>query len=463
MKTENRKTIFSLIAVGMVLGIALTLLVEWGVYGVANLLKNFDKDDTVKTNNSAEYEDDNDESSEDETPSESESSDKKGSEAEPDMGSWNAEAQYNSGDEVIFDGNLYKAKWWTQGEEPDQNNSANAWELVKAVDKKDESNESKDNSEEEVEKPIELENPKVSSEDFKVVGYYPEWEPDKMDHINFDVITNIMYAFAIPTAEGELRPLENKAFAKKLINEAHKHGVKVSIAIGGWSYKEIPLEPTFVSATNTDEKIKKLGDSILALVDEVGFDGVDMDWEHPRKDDNSKVQYEKLMVYLAEELHKDGKILTSAVLSGATPDGNVYYDAAAHSDKVLEAVDWLNVMAYDGGDGERHSSYQFAVDSANYWHKTRNMPAHKVVLGMPFYGRPSWQTYEAILEANPDAYKTDISMINGIEAHYNGVDTIKKKTEFAKENIGGVMIWELSQDSTDKKTSLQAAIGEAIK
>lgn len=82
---------------------------------------------------------------------------------------------------------------------------------------------------------------------------------------------------------------------------------------------------------------------------------------------------------------------------------------------------------------------------------------------MPFYGRPSWQTYEAILEANPDAYKTDISMINGIEAHYNGVDTIKKKTEFAKENIGGVMIWELSQDSTDKKTSLQAAIGEAIK
>lgn len=461
MNTGNRKTIFSLIAVGIILGMALTLLVEWGVYGVSTLIKS-KKDSPAGTEISEDY-------SGDESGGENESKDtvsEEKSDAEAGTAdTWNAEAQYNSGDEVIFGGNVYKAKWWSQGEEPDKNNPAGAWEFVKeakSADKTGGKDDKEEPEDEEVEKPIAIENPKVSTEDFKVVGYYPEWEPDKMDHINFDVITNIMYAFAIPTSEGELLPLENKAFAKKLINEAHKHGVKVSVAVGGWSYKEIPLEPTFVSATNTDEKIKKLGDSIMDLVHDVGFDGVDMDWEHPRKDDNSKVQYEKLMVYLSEQLHKEGKILTSAVLSGATPDGNVYYDAAAHSDKVLEAVDWLNVMAYDGGDGERHSSYQFAVDSANYWHKTRNMPAHKVVLGMPFYGRPSWQTYEAILEANPDAYKTDISMINGMEAHYNGVDTIKKKTEFAKENIGGVMIWELSQDTTDKKKSLQAAIGDVI-
>ena len=31
---------------------------------------------------------------------------------------------------------------------------------------------------------------------------------------------------------------------------------------------------------------------------------------------------------------------------------------------VLNAVDFINVMAYDGGDGERHSSYQFAVHCA---------------------------------------------------------------------------------------------------
>lgn len=459
MNTENRKTVFSLIAVGIIIGMALTLLVEWGIFGATTLIKEI-KDNrlAVETDN---REDSGETDSSKETDSEESPDDKGGESLASPSDTWNAETQYQSGEEVIFGGDIYRAKWWSQNEAPDKNNPAGAWEFVKSAGKKEDD---KINSEEEeVEKPIELQNPKVSSEDFKVVGYYPEWEPDKMDHINFDVITNIMYAFAIPTAEGGLRPLENKAFAKKLINEAHKHGVKVSVAIGGWSYNEIPLEPTFVSATNTDEKIKSLGDSILALVDEVGFDGVDMDWEHPRKDDNSKLQYEKLMVYLAENLHKNGKILTSAVLSGATPDGGVYYDAAAHSDKVLEVVDWLNVMAYDGGDGERHSSYQFAVDSANYWHKTRNMPAHKVVLGVPFYGRPSWQTYEAILEANPDAYKTDISMINGIEAHYNGVDTIKKKTEFARENIGGVMIWELSQDSTDKKTSLQAAIGDALK
>ena len=50
----------------------------------------------------------------------------------------------------------------------------------------------------------------------------------------------------------------------------------------------------------------------------------------------------------------------------------------------LNAVDFINVMAYDGGDDERHSTYQFAVDCGTYWKETRGLPAHKAVLGVPF-------------------------------------------------------------------------------
>lgn len=109
-----------------------------------------------------------------------------------------------------------------------------------------------------------------------------------------------------------------------------------------------------------------------------------MDWEHPRVDGTSAKQYEALMLVLSEELHAKGKLLTAAVLSGATADGNIYYDAAAHTNAVLNAVDFINIMAYDGGDGERHSQYQFAVDCGTYWKETRGLPAHKVVLGVPF-------------------------------------------------------------------------------
>lgn len=70
-------------------------------------------------------------------------------------------------------------------------------------------------------------------------------------------------------------------------------------------------------------------------------------------------------------------------------------------------VDFINVMAYDGGDGERHSSYQFAVDCGNYWKEIRGLPAHKVVLDVPFYARPGWADYGTILSSVPDAYGTD--------------------------------------------------------
>lgn len=199
------------------------------------------------------------------------------------------------------------------------------------------------------------------------------------------------------------------------------------------------------------------------MCDKYGFDGVDMDWEHPRVDGTSAKQYETLMLLLSSRLHAKDKLLTAAVLSGATADGNIYYDAAAHTNEVLNAVDFINVMAYDGGDGERHSSYEFAVACGTYWKETRGLPAYKVVLGVPFYARPSWADYGRILEAVPGAESKDHVTYNGMEVYYNGRDTIAKKTAYAREQLGGIMIWELTQDTRDRSKSLLQRIGEVIR
>ncbi|MDF2802246.1 MAG: hypothetical protein K0S61_2149 [Anaerocolumna sp.] len=310
--------------------------------------------------------------------------------------------------------------------------------------------------------PQEPEEPELP-DGFKVVGYYPSWEPSKINTIQYNNLTHINYAFAIPTSDGTLLPLENASAATQIIQTAHQNGVKVLLAVGGWSYNGTPLEATFMSATTSQDKIVKFGNAIVAMAKQYGFDGVDIDWEHPRSDGSSKQQYEAFMVYLKSELKKSNMLLTAAVLSGVTPEGVIYWDSAAQTDTVINTVDWFNVMAYDGGDGNRHSTYDFAVLSANYWKNTRHMPAEKVVLGVPFYGRPSWASYSAILAANPNAYNTDISMINGMEAYYNGIPTIKAKTQWACDNVGGIMIWELSQDTTDTSKSLLNAIGNTVR
>ena len=364
---------------------------------------------------------------------------------------WDREAVYNGGDEVLYQGRIYRAKWWSQGEPPGQ---ADVWEDTLQTPGPSVSAPPAT--------PAPAGTPIEKPAGFKVVGYYPDWKPDDTGKPRWDVLTHLNYAFAIPTAEGGLRPLEHPETARQLIQTAHDRGVQVLLAVGGWSYQEVPLEPTFVSATATAEKRDAFAGAIVDMCLEYGFDGVDMDWEHPRVDGPSGGQYEALMVDLSARLHGEGKLLTSAVLSGATADGNIYYDAAAHSDAVLDAVDWINVMAYDGGDGARHSSYDFAVDCGAYWRENRGMDAEKVVLGLPFYARPSWAGYGDLLAAVPEAAEGDRVDYNGMEVWYNGPGTIADKTRYAMDRLGGVMIWEVTQDADSAEKGLQEAIGRAL-
>ena len=361
---------------------------------------------------------------------------------------WSPESVYTGGDTIAYNGKLYRAKWWTQGETPGQ---SDVWEDTFIAAGHQRSTPTATSAA----------DPTVGKrEDFKVVGYYPAWKED-LSKLRYDVLTHVNYAFAIPTAEGGLRPLDNAAQAQQIIRDAHASGCKVLLAVGGWSYNDTPLEATFVAATETAEKRTAFAEAIMTMCTQYGFDGIDMDWEHPRTDSPSAQAYEALMLDLAGQLHAQGKLLSAAVLSGATADGNIYYDAAAHSDAVLQAVDYINVMAYDGGDGQRHSSYDFAVNCAAYWRETRQHPADKVVLGVPFYARPSWAAYSDLLAADKDAWQHDHITFNGMDVWYNGWATITQKTRYAMNHLGGIMIWELTQDGTGEH-SLLTAIGQSV-
>ena len=290
---------------------------------------------------------------------------------------------------------------------------------------------------------------------FRLIGYMPNWyDRSVLDTVRLEAYTHINYAFAIPKEDGTMRPLPNDAFTNKLIEKAHAAGVKVLLSVGGWSYQEIPLEATFVKATETAEKCELLAQSIVAQAVQYGFDGVDLDWEHPNE--QTAAQYEALVKALRVQCDEHGLYLTCAVIGGPSMDLAITDEAAAQ-------FDWINAMGYDGGEGEEHSPLSLAVDYITYWTQTRGIAKDKVVIGVPFYERPSWASYDALVAADPQNAYSDTANYMGGTVYYNGIPTMKEKTSYAVENAGGIMIWQIVQDTKDPELSLLSAIIETLR
>ncbi len=126
---------------------------------------------------------------------------------------------------------------------------------------------------------------------------------------------------------------------------------------------------------------------------------------------------------------------------------------------VFGYVDWLIVMAYDGGCP--HANYDWSIKAANFW-KSRGLPQAKTVLGVPFYRRPGYYTYAQLVQFDPANADRDCVTAGGAQQCYNGLPTIRRKTQWALANAGGIMNWELSQDATGANSLVSAIYETAI-
>ena len=279
---------------------------------------------------------------------------------------------------------------------------------------------------------------------FRVVGYMPSWSGD-VSTIQYDKLTHINYAFALPTPEGGLAPVENEPKLADLVASGHQNGVKVLISIGGWNDGD---DSAFHALAATEETRTAFADTVAAYVTSHDLDGADIDWEYP--EDTVASEYTDLMSKLAERLHPEGKLVTAAVSASSWGSGGITPAAYA-------LMDYLLLMAYDGGDGAEHSPYEYAVAALDFWLGTKGLPPEQAVLGIPFYARPSWTPYRTIVMADATAAFRDET--NG--DYYNGIPTVQAKTALALDRASGVMMWELSQDTLDD-TSLLGAIDATI-
>ena len=53
--------------------------------------------------------------------------------------------------------------------------------------------------------------------------------------------------------------------------------------------------------------------------------------------------------------------------------------------KTIACFDFINLMCYDLKTGPNHSPVWYSKTTINYWKQFRNVPAEKIVLGMPLY------------------------------------------------------------------------------
>lgn len=303
---------------------------------------------------------------------------------------------------------------------------------------------------------------------FYVVGYFPSYrDPATVPDVKFKMCNVINYAFANVNSAGGVT-LASPTVLTAVRTKAKNNGAKVFISLAGSTTDWKNMAATQTGRTNYIKQV-------MDIVRNYGLDGVDVDWEFPSTSDGTDVTYTALMKELSDSCHLGSKYyLTTALTSGKYVGS--YTNAISSTLWTGNYVDFFNIMAYDDFNTtvsyKHHSDYTLSQVCLNYWITTRGIPASKVVLGIPAYGRPSGitqtgtiLTYSGILgqggSAQSDSAVVTAGGYSNYKIYYNGQPTAKRKAMLAKNTAGGVMMWEKAQDSHDG-TSLLKAVCDTI-
>lgn len=282
----------------------------------------------------------------------------------------------------------------------------------------------------------------------------------------------------------------NKLFQLKQKNR----NFKVLLSIGGWTYSS-----NFAPMAATASGRQNFARTAVKILEDLGFDGIDIDWEYPSNDGQAQ-NFVQLLQEVRAELDRAQQKRTTRVhflLTTACPAGpqNIQNLRIAEMDRYL---DFWNLMAYDyAGSWETKASHQanwypsqnndgttpFSTDAALRLYLGAGVQSDKIVVGMPMYGRAfagtlglgqgfagvgegSWENGVWDYKALP---KSDCQVINDMKLgasycyspssqlmiSYDTHEVVQMKAQLvSKYNFGGGMWWESSADKPFGQGSL---------
>jgi GH18 family chitinase len=285
----------------------------------------------------------------------------------------------------------------------------------------------------------EAELPTASPSAFRVAGYLPDYRAAMFDPAAASGLTDIILFSAEPTVAGglELSRVKNLPLAR-LRDFKAKTQVRLILCVGGWGHSTC-----FAGLAGSPQARQEFAKAARQVCLEENFDGLDLDWEHP-KNEAEQEGYAKLL----EELHQAFKPHGLTLSVTLAPWQQLPRRAFA-------VVDWIQIMSYDHAG--RHSTFEAAQQDVQAL-IAAGAPREKIILGLPFYGRQVKNREQALAYRNLVANShpaPETDEVNGL--YFNGPATIRRKTEFARAaRLGGVMIWELGQDAAGEQSLLKA-------
>src|SRR5260370_13883456 len=220
-------------------------------------------------------------------------------------------------------------------------------------------------------------------------------------------LTRINYAFANlqsgVSVEGFEHDAENFAALNSLKHDNPR--LTVLVSVGGWTWSG-----NFSDMARTRKRRNLFIESAVKFVQKYNLDGLDIDWEYPgmacdknrfRPDDRKN--YTLLLKELRRRFNREekslGHHLVTSIATGASTDFLEHTEMA----KVQRYVDTINLMSYDyyvpvWDKTTGHHSPLFtnpadpkkiSADRTVHEYESAGVPASKIVLGVPFYGK-SW-------------------------------------------------------------------------
>lgn len=228
----------------------------------------------------------------------------------------------------------------------------------------------------------------------QVIGFYPYWNLNKIDDIDFSALTKIYY-FAVDTNPNGSFNVNDPGWAKLDTPEFQKLKDKAAASHIPFGVSIIDLNPDSIAQkVNGPAARDRLVKNTVQLMKDYDFQTLNIDLEYTGSpDDATKKNYTALV-----------KDLTTAV-KAESPNATVTLDAFSDSVvkprlldlKVLpNIVDQIIIMAYDfhrlnsisAGPvaplfGKEKYEYDVTTAVADF---LKTMPSSKILLGMPFYG-----------------------------------------------------------------------------
>jgi chitinase len=347
-----------------------------------------------------------------------------------------------------------------------------------------------------------------------VNAYYPSWSQEAYppEQIDFSAITHIAHFAAVPHVDRATGIADGTLDAKQLGPErsasltaaAHAAGRKALLCVGGANTAN-----AFRLALQADSN--KLVSSIVTMMQERGYDGVDVDWEPVSKDDSEMFGSFVGALRAALDQVSPRPLLTAAVMADSSQT-LVVRAVVAHFDQInLMTYDmsntwlgatWHNAPLFGGFGGNAVS-----IDQVVSAFTASNIPASKLGIGVPFYGyawsggvdpsgqpvmapAESWSTapevdtpgFQEIMDKyyRPERYHWDdkakvpyLSVpadpaVPGDKAKFISYDdqtSVAAKIDYARsKGLGGMILWSLGLDYfPDRAGGERAPLLEAVR